>query len=125
VTKEVILPELSAPFLRFLRETKLTRATMGFQESFASHLAKPHKSENRLDAGFEVSLTQFDSLFLSLFKNAQFQTEPLSIDPQGIHDKISQVHFSRARLHSILYKAHRENGNLEITQEFAAEEATN
>jgi hypothetical protein len=89
-----ILPELSVPFLRFLRETKLTRAAMGFQESFASHLVKLHKSENRLDAGFEVSPTQFDSLLLSLFKNAQFQqTVPLPIDPQGIHDKISLVHF--------------------------------
>jgi hypothetical protein len=65
----VILPELSDPFLRLLKEPKITRATIGFQESFASHLAKLHKSENRLDTGFEMSPTQFHQLFLSLLKH--------------------------------------------------------
>jgi hypothetical protein len=45
-TNKVILPELSDPVLRLLKEPKITRATIGFQESFASHLAKLHKSEN-------------------------------------------------------------------------------
>ena len=124
VSDQIAYPTMSEAANAFLGEAKQARAVVGFQEALQSLLTKLKRSETRLDLMACLDPTQFDAFFLSLLKNFRFQTEPLTIHPTGIRDKLSLVHLARPRLHSASYHEWRENGNTAITQEFANEEST-
>ena len=118
----VVPATLSAGALEVLMATKLDTARRLFKEQIDTPTREAGRSSQRMDAAVMFRPSTIDGVFTGKFRNFDFPTRSLNMEPEQIKNTSSLCDFATPAIESVEYKSRQDrdikyHGQLEVEEE--------
>jgi hypothetical protein len=121
VTETVAFPKLSDALLAVLTPSKASKAEASYQESTTNHLWSKARSTSYFDGMTDWDTKSLGIPGISCIREFRFATEPPTLDPDELKDRLSILHFACTDPGSVAYKTRQEEGRL-LTRQYLVRE---
>jgi hypothetical protein len=122
VTETVVFPKLSDALLAVHTPSKPSKAEASYQESATNHLRSKARSTSYFDGMTDWDTRSFGIPGISCIREFRFATEPPTLDPDELKDRLSILHFARTDPGNVAYKTRQEEGHLLTRQYLVGED---